>query len=128
MTRRPFLARLGASLAALLACPGCLKRAEATPSPESLPHVVIGTGLPPVDILDLRVGDWVVCRKGHLIGEISEVFDDGRWPTIGKWQQPEPAVGSRPVCSRCGLPLTHPRLNGVILVTERYWLRHGWPE
>lgn len=130
MTRRPFLARLGASLAALVACPGCLKRAEAEP----LPQIVIPSRGAAGDwdaLMNPRKGEWFVCPNGHRVAQALEDINEGEmnWGAkVGNWQMPEPAVGALTSCERCGAQFVCPVGFGAILVTETYWRRHGWPE
>ena len=130
MTRRSALYRLGASLAALLACPGCLKRAEAAkPAAEPLPHVVLRTG--ESDPLNPRKGEWFVCPNGHRVAQALKDISEGEaseiaMAKIGNWQTTEPTVGSTPACDHCGENYVMPRGYGWLLITEGHFQRHGW--
>lgn len=52
-----------------------------------------------------RAGEEVTCEGGHVICVVLVDIPRGAEHSdhyLGDWCDPKPAIGSRPVCSRCG--------------------------
>ena len=126
-----FLSRL----AALVRCPGCLKRADAetawTDSDATRlfnPPKQVTIEFPS-DPLNPRKGEWFVCPNGHRVAQAIEDINEGDMGyavKIGNWQIREPQVGDAAFCDHCGESYIMPRNYGWMLITEGHWKRYGW--
>jgi len=91
-------------------------------------------GKPPDELLNPKIGEWMVCERGHRVAEVIKPLNSGinNWADcLGNWQCDEPVVGEEAANCRCRCQCGANFYTGhYIMTTEAYFRGNGyyWPK